>query len=156
MSTVEKSIEVGAPIRAVYNQWTQFEEFPRFMEGVKQVHQLDDKRLHWRAEIGGQEVEWDAVITEQMAERHIGWRSTSGPHNAGTVNFEPLGAEGTRVTVRMEYEPEGAVQKIGDWLGAFSRRVEGDLQRFKEFIESRGVETGGWRGEIVGEEVVKS
>jgi len=155
MPTVEKSIEVEAPVRAVYNQWTQFEEFPRFMEGVKAVRQLDDKRLHWSAEIAGQDLEWDAVITEQMVEKHIGWRSTSGAHNAGTVNFEALGPNRTRVTVRMEYEPEGALQRIGDWLGAFPSRVEGDLRRFKEFIESRGIETGGWRGEIVGEEVVK-
>jgi uncharacterized membrane protein len=155
MSTVEKSIEVEAPIRVVYNQWTQFEEFPRFMEGVKAVRQLDDKRLHWRAEIAGQDVEWDAIITEQMVEKYIGWRSTEGAHNAGTVSFEALGPNRTRVTVRMEYEPEGAMQTIGDWLGAFTSRVEGDLRRFKEFIEARGIETGGWRGEIVAEEVVK-
>jgi uncharacterized membrane protein len=156
MSTVEKSIEVEAPVRAVYNQWTQFEEFPRFMEGIKSVQQLDDKRLHWKAEVAGKDVEWDAVITEQMVERHIGWRSTSGPQNAGTVSFAPLSGNRTRVTLRMEYEPEGAAQKIGDWLGAFSSRVEGDLKRFKEFIESRGIETGAWRGEIHAEEVVKS
>jgi uncharacterized membrane protein len=142
-------------VRAVYNQWTQFEEFPRFMEGVKQVEQLDDQRLHWRAEIGGKEVEWDAVIIEQLPERYIGWRSTSGPHNAGTVTFESLGPNRTRLTLRMEYEPEGAVEKVGDWLGAFTRRVEGDLERFKEFLQARGVETGGWRGEIHAEEVVR-
>jgi uncharacterized membrane protein len=155
MPHVEKSIEVDVPIRAAYNQWTQFEEFPRFMEGVKAVRQLDDKRLHWRAEIAGKDVEWDAVITEQMVERHIGWHSTSGARNAGTVSFEALGANRTRITLRLEYEPEGATQKIGDWEGAFSGRVEGDLRRFKEFIEGRGVETGAWRGEIHAEEVVK-
>src|SRR5688572_5028930 len=155
MAHIEKSIEVDVPIRAAYNQWTQFEEFPRFMEGVKAVQQIDDKRLHWRAEIAGKDVEWDAVITEQMIERHIGWRSTSGAHNAGTVNFVPLGPNRTAITVRMEYEPVGVTEKVGDWLGAFSGRVEGDLRRFKEFIEARGVETGGWRGEIHAEEVVK-
>ena len=155
MPMVEKSVEVDVPVRAAYNQWTQFEEFPRFMEGVKAVRQLDDQRLHWRAEIAGQDVEWDAVITEQMVERHIGWRSTSGARNAGTVVFEPLGANRTRITLRVEYEPEGPTQKLGDWLGAFSGRVEGDLRRFKEFIEARGVETGAWRGEIHAEEVVK-
>jgi uncharacterized membrane protein len=155
MSQVEKSIEVNAPISAVYNQWTQFEEFPRFMEGVKSVRQIDDKHLHWRAEIFGQEVEWDAAIIEQMVERHVAWRSLSGPHNAGTVSFEPLDAGRTRITLRMEYEPEGLTEKMGNWLGLFSGRVQGDLERFKEFIESRGIETGAWRGEIHGEKVVK-
>jgi uncharacterized membrane protein len=155
MSVVEKTIEVEAPVRAVYNQWTQFEEFPRFMEGVREVRQLDDQRLHWCAVVGGDDVEWDALITEQMVERHIGWRSTSGAKNAGTVSFEPLGGNRTRVTLRMEYEPHGAVQRIGNWLGAFTTRVEGDLKRFKEFIESRGIETGAWRGEVHAEEVVK-
>ena len=155
MPFVEKSIEVDVPVRAAYNQWTQFEEFPRFMEGVKAVHQLDDKRLHWKAEIAGKDVEWDAVITEQMVERYIGWRSTSGAPNAGTVSFEPIAANRTRIQLRMEYDPEGPVEKLGNWLGAFSTRVEGDLRRFKEFIESRGVETGAWRGEIHAEEVVK-
>jgi len=155
MAVIEKSIEVDVPVRAAYNQWTQFEEFPRFMEGVKSVRQLDDKRLHWRAEILGKDVEWDAVINEQMVERYIGWRSTSGPTNAGTVSFEPVGAARSRLTLRMEYEPEGALEKVGDWLGVLSARVEGDLRRFKEFIEKRGIETGAWRGEIHAEEVVK-
>jgi uncharacterized membrane protein len=155
MPSVEKSIEVDVPIRAAYNQWTQFEEFPRFMEGVKEVRQLDDKHQHWRAEIAGQDVEWDAEITEQLLENHIAWRSVSGARSAGTVYFEPVDANRTRVTLRMEYEPEGATQTIGDWLGILSRRVQGDLERFKEFIESRGIETGGWRGEIHAEQVVK-
>src|SRR5947207_2810786 len=103
MSIVEKSIEVDVPIRAAYNQWTQFEEFPRFMEGVREVRQLVDRRLHWRAEIAGKEVQWDAIITEQMAERHIGWRSTEGAQNAGTVTFAPIDGGRTRITVRMEY-----------------------------------------------------
>jgi uncharacterized membrane protein len=155
MASVEKSIEVDVPIRAAYNQWTQFEEFPRFMEGVKGVQQLDDKRLHWRAEIAGKEVEWDAVIIEQMTERYIGWRSTSGPMHAGTVSFAPLGSNRTRITLRIEYEPEGVTEKLGAWIGALDSRVGGDLERFKEFMESRGVETGAWRGEIHAEEVVK-
>jgi uncharacterized membrane protein len=155
MAVIEKSIEVDVPVRAAYNQWTQFEEFPRFMEGVKSVQQQDDKRLHWHAEIFGKDVEWDALITEQMVERYIGWRSTSGPQNAGTVSFEPQGPNRSRITLRMEYEPEGAVETVGDWLGVLSARVEGDLGRFKKFIEERGVETGAWRGEIHAEEVVK-
>ena len=155
MATVEKSIEVDVPVRAAYNQWTQFEEFPRFMEGVKGVQQLDDKRLYWRAEIAGQEVEWGAEILEQMVERHISWRSTTGPRHAGTVTFEPLAPNRTRLTLRMEYEPEGLTQKLAEWFGALDSRIEGDLRRFKTFIEARGIETGAWRGEIVGDEVVK-
>jgi len=155
MSSVEKSVEVEAPIRAVYNQWTQFEEFPRFMEGVKEVRQLDDQHVHWRAEIAGKEVEWDAVIIEQLLERHIAWRSISGAKNTGTVSFEPVDANRTRVTLRMEYVPEGPAQKMADWVGLLGSRVEGDLKRFQKFIEARGVETGGWRGEIQAEEVVK-
>jgi uncharacterized membrane protein len=155
MSTVEKSIEVDAPIRAVYNQWTQFEEFPRFMEGVKEVRQLDDKHLHWKAEFAGKEVEWDAVITEQLLENHIAWRSISGAPNAGTVRFEPQDANRTRVVLSMSYEPENAAQKVADWIGILSARIEGDLRRFKKFIESRGIETGAWRGEIQDEVVIK-
>jgi uncharacterized membrane protein len=155
MAVIEKSIDVDVPVRAAYNQWTQFEEFPRFMEGVKSVRQLDDKRLHWHAEIFGKDLEWNALITEQMVETYIGWRSTSGPKNAGTVSFQPQGAHRTHITLRMEYEPEGAVETLGDWLGLLSARIEGDLRRFKEFMEKRGVETGAWRGEIHAEEVVR-
>jgi len=155
MSIVEKSIDVDVPISAAYNQWTQFEEFPRFMEGVKAVRQIDDQHLHWRADVGGKEVEWDAVIIEQLLERHIAWRSISGAKNAGTVSFEPIDAGRTRIMLRMEYEPRGAAETVGDWVGVLSSRVEGDLRRFKEFIESRGVETGAWRGEVQAEEVVK-
>jgi uncharacterized membrane protein len=154
MSSVEKTIVVDVPISAAYNQWTQFEEFPRFMEGIKEVRQLDDQHLHWRAELMGQEVEWDAAITEQLLERHIAWRSISGARSAGTVSFEPVDAGRTRITLRMEAEPRGALETIGDWAGVLSSRVERDLRRFKEFIESRGIETGAWRGEIQAEEVV--
>jgi uncharacterized membrane protein len=155
MSSVEKSIEVEVPVSAAYNQWTQFEEFPRFMKGVRSVRQVDDQRLHFCAEIAGADVEWDAVITEQVRERYIGWRSVSGAQNAGTVSFEPQGGSRTRITVRLEYEPQGAAQTVGDWAGIVSARVEGDLGRFKEFIEGRGIETGAWRGEIHAEQVVK-
>jgi uncharacterized membrane protein len=155
VSHIEKSIDVNVPVRTAYNQWTQFEEFPRFMEGVKQVRQLDDKRLHWRAEVGGKEVEWTAEITQQEPDRKIGWRSTSGNANAGSVTFEPLGPNQTRVTLRLEYEPEGAVEKTGSAIGVVTARVAGDLKRFKEFIETRGAETGAWRGEIRGGQVTK-
>ena len=150
METIEKSVEVDAPISTVYNQWTQFEEFPRFMEGVKQVRQLDDKRLHWHAEIAGKDKEWDAEIYRQEPDRSIAWRSTSGAQNGGEVSFSSAGTNGTRVTLRMSYDPEGFIENLGDALGAVSIRVQGDLDRFKEFIESRGRETGEWRGEIRG------
>jgi uncharacterized membrane protein len=152
METIEKSIEVDAPVSKVYNQWTQFEEFPNFMEGIEEVHQLDDKRLHWVASIGGKHEEWDAEIFEQIPDRRIAWRSTSGKKNSGMVNFEPRG-DHTVVHVRMNYEPEGAMENIADWLGVTSRRVEGDLERFKDFIEGRGTETGAWRGNIRGRHV---
>jgi uncharacterized membrane protein len=150
MAYVEKSIEVNVPVHTAYNQWTQFEEFPRFMEGVEEVHQLDDRRLHWRANIGGKAEEWDAEIIEQTPDQVVAWRSTSGAPNGGTVTFQSIDANTTRVNVRIEYDPQGFVEKAGDALGIVSRRVEGDLKRFKEFIESRGTETGAWRGEIHG------
>ena len=150
MATIQKSIDVNVPVRTAYNQWTQFEEFPRFMEGVEQVRQLDDKRLHWRANIAGKAEEWDATITEQTPDRVVAWRSTSGAPNGGTVRFEPLGDNRTRVNLQLEYDPQGFVENVGDALGFVSRRVEGDLERFKTYIESRGTETGAWRGEIHG------
>jgi carbon monoxide dehydrogenase subunit G len=148
MARVEKSVEVNCPVRTVYNQWTQFEDFPRFMEGVEEVRQLDETHLHWRAKIGGKEKEWDAEIVEQVPDRRIAWRSTGGAPNAGTVEFEPEGSDRTRVKLAMDYEPEGAVEKVGDAVGVPSRRIEEDLERFKQFIESRGSETGQWRGEV--------
>jgi uncharacterized membrane protein len=150
MESVEKSIEVDAPISTVYNQWTQFEEFPRFMEGVKEVRQLDDKRMHWKAEIAGKDKEWDAEIYRQEPDQSIAWRSTSGAENSGEVRFTSSGGNRTTVTLSMSYDPEGVIENIGDALGAVGMRVQGDLNRFKEFIESRGSETGGWRGEIRG------
>jgi uncharacterized membrane protein len=148
MERTEKSIEVDRPVRTVYNQWTQFEEFPRFMEGVKRVTQLDDQRLHWVAEIGGKQKEWDAKITEQIPDRRIAWQSEAGEFTAGTVSFEPVGSNRTRVTLEIVYDPKGIIESAGDALGIVSRRVEGDLKRFKEFIEQRGQETGAWRGTI--------
>jgi len=150
METIEKSIEVDAPISTVYNQWTQFEEFPRFMEGVKEVRQLDDKRLHWHAEIAGKDKQWDAEIYRQEPDQTIAWRSTSGAENGGEVRFTSAGNGGTKVTLKMSYDPEGIIENIGDALGAVGMRVQGDLDRFKEYIESRGRETGAWRGEIRG------
>jgi uncharacterized membrane protein len=150
METIEKSIEVDAPLNTVYNQWTQFEEFPRFMEGVKSVKQMDDKRLHWHAEIAGKDKEWDAEIYRQEPDQAIAWRSISGAQNGGEVRFSSAGGNRTQITLTLSYDPEGIIENIGDALGAVSMRVQGDLNRFKEFIESRGSETGGWRGEIRG------
>jgi uncharacterized membrane protein len=148
MSRFESNIELDVPVRTAYNQWTQFEHFPAFMEGVKAVQQLDDRRLHWIEEIGGTRVEWDAVITEQIPDTRIAWRSTSGTHNAGAVDFHRLSDEKCRVNLQIDYQPEGVVEKVGDAVGAVGRRVEKDLERFKEYIELRGRETGGWRGRV--------
>ena len=149
MERIEKSIEVRCPVRTAYNQWTQFEEFPKFMSGVKEVRQIDDTHQHWHAEIWGKDKEWDAEITEQVPDQCISWRSITGDApNAGTVRFEPMSGERTRVRLTMEYEPQGAVENVGDALGVLSGRVQNTVEDFKKFIESRGVETGGWRGEV--------
>jgi uncharacterized membrane protein len=148
MANIEKTIDVDVPVTTAYNQWTQFEEFPRFMEGIEQVQQLDDQRLHWVAEIGGKKEEWDARITEQTPDQRVAWTSTDGGRNAGIVTFHQLAGDKTRVMLKMDYEPEGFVEKAGDMAGFVGRRVEGDLKRFKEFIEARGQETGAWRGQV--------
>jgi uncharacterized membrane protein len=153
MSRFEHVVTVDAPVREVYDQWTQFEEFPRFMEGVESVVQLDDRTLDWTAEIGGQRWRWTAEITDQTPETRVAWKSTSGADNAGAVLFEPVDSERTRITLRMDVEPEGPVESAGDALGFVERRTKGDLERFKEFIENRDRATGAWRGEIHGAEV---
>ncbi len=152
MGATTHSIDVNAPLRAVYNQWTQFEEFPNFMEGVNEVQQEGPKSLLWKVNIGGKDKQWEAEITEQVPDKRIAWSSIDGTPNAGEVNFDSLDAERTRITLTMEYEPEGFLEKAGDVLGIPSGRVEGDLKRFRDFIEKRGSESGGWRGTI-GEEV---
>ena len=145
---VEKKIEVNVPVSTAYNQWTQFEEFPRFMEGVKQVEQLSDERLHWVAEVGGKQKDWTARITRQAPDEVLAWVSEGGATNNGTVIFHPMGSGKTEVEVHMEFAPEDFQEQVGGALGFVSRRIAGDLDRFKEFIETRGTETGGWRGEI--------
>jgi hypothetical protein len=137
MARVERDIEVNVPVRTAYRQWTQFEEFPRFMEGVSKVRRLDDRRLHWRTELGGHQREWDAIIREQVPDERMSWESTSGEATAGTVTLTALDAGRTRVHLEMEYERGGTMEKVGDALGAMTGRVEGDLKRFKEFIERR-------------------
>ena len=148
MATVKESIEVNAPISTVYNQWTQFEEFPRFMEGVESVTQLDDTRLQWVAEVGGQRHEWEAKITDQRPDQIVAWTAVDGKDNGGIVTFEELGPDQTRVNVEMHYEAEGLKESLGSALGADSRRVKSDLERFERLIEARGAETGAWRGEV--------
>ena len=148
MSVIEKSIEINVPVRAAYNQWTQFEEFPKFMEGVKQVKQLDDKHLHWRADIGGKEKEWKAEITEQIPDERIAWTSRGGTINAGVVTFHRLSDSKSKVMLQMEYDPQGFVENVGDAVGVVTQRVQGDLERFKQYIENRGQETGAWRGTV--------
>jgi uncharacterized membrane protein len=148
MARVEESIEINVPVSTAYNQWTQFEEFPEFMEGVESVKQIDDTHLRWVAEIGGKRHEWEAEITEQKPDKKVAWRAHEGHYNSGTVTFEPLDQNRTRINVVMEYETEGMVESLGSALGADSRRVKGDLERFKELVESRGAETGAWRGEV--------
>jgi uncharacterized membrane protein len=148
MATVNESIEIDVPVSTAYNQWTQFEEFPKFMEGVESIRQVDDTHLHWVAELGGQRHEWDAEITEQEPDRVIAWRALEGKYNSGRVRFEPLDESRTRVDVELMWEPEGIKEELGSALGADSRRVKGDLERFKELVESRGVETGAWRGAV--------
>jgi uncharacterized membrane protein len=148
MSNITESIDVDVPVRTAYDQWTQFEEFPKFMSGVERVDQLDDQRLHWVAKVAGKTKEWDAKITEQTPDQRVAWTATSGAENAGVVTFHRIDDNKTRVTVQMDIDPEGVVENVGDKLGVPGGQVKGDLERFKEFIESRGVETGAWRGEV--------
>ena len=147
-SNINATIDVDVPCSTAYNQWTQFETFPLFMEGVESVQQLDDQHLRWRAELGGKEVEWTAEITEQVPDQRIAWRSTSGAINAGVVTFHHLSPASTRISLQLDYRPEGMVENVGDMLGVVQARARGDLNRFKQFIEERGHETGAWRGEI--------
>ena len=148
MADVNETIEVDVPVSTAYNQWTQFEEFPQFMEGVESVTQLDDTHLRWVAEVAGKRHEWEAEITHQEPDRLVAWRATDGKDNAGRVTFESLDGDRTRIDVEMSYEPEGLTERLGSVVGVDDRRVKGDLERFKELIESRGTETGAWRGEV--------
>lgn len=146
MARVQKEIDVNVPVSTAYNQWTQFEEFPRFMEGVKSVTQLDDRRLRWEASVGGHDKTWEAEIREQVPDTRIVWRAVEGEENAGVVTFAPIdGGRATHVALEMSYQPEGFMESVGDALGFMSRRVSGDLDRFKEFIEGRHTETGAYR-----------
>ena len=148
MTQITETIDVAVPVDTAYNQWTQFEEFPRFMRGVERVVQVDDTHLHWAAEVAGKHEEWDAEIVDQQPDERVAWRATTGKGNAGVVTFDRLGENETRVTVQMDWQPEGALENIGTALGMDDRQVAKDLERFKDLIEERGQETGAWRGSV--------
>ena len=150
MERLEKTFEVACPVHTVYNQWTQFKEFPRFMEGVKETSQLDNMHLRWKVSIAGKEKEFDTEIIEQVPDERIAWRSVSGAPNAGMVSFEALGKDRTRVELLMEYEPQSFVEKAADAVGIVSGKVDDAVQRFTRLLERRCAETGAWRGEIHG------
>jgi uncharacterized membrane protein len=148
MSSTEESIDVNVPVSTAYNQWTQFEDFPKFMDSVQEVRQLDDTHLHWRAKIAGKEEQWDSEITEQIPNQRIAWRSTSGAKSAGVVNFDKISEDKTRIRLHMDYVPQTVDEKVGDALGLVRMHTRDNLKRFKELLESRGKETGAWRGSV--------
>jgi uncharacterized membrane protein len=150
MPSIEQSVEVNVPVSTAYDQWTQFEEFPQFMDGVKEVRQLDDSHLHWVAEIGGHTEEWDAEITEQKPDERIAWKATNGKQNAGVVTFHRLDDGRSKIMLQLDWEAEGMVEKLGSAVGEDDRKVKSDLERFKELIESRGTASGAWRGQVAG------
>lgn len=148
MTSVVKQIDVAVPVDAAYNQWTQFETFPEFMEGVEKVVQQDDRHLVWKAKVAGKDMEWSAEITEQIPDVRVAWMSTGGARHAGAVDFHKIDEGSTRVVLLMETKPQGAVEAVGDAVGLLGRRVQSDLERFKDYIEKRGAPTGAWRGEV--------
>ncbi|BEL04045.1 SRPBCC family protein [Actinoplanes sichuanensis] len=149
MSTVTESVDVNVPIGTAYNQWTQFEDFPKFMDGVESITQLDNRRTHWVTKVAGQTREFDAEITEQHPDERVAWKSTGGDtKHAGVVTFHRLADAETRVTIQLDWEPEGIAEKVGSAVGVDSHQVKADAKRFKEFIESRGTSTGSWRGDV--------
>jgi uncharacterized membrane protein len=147
-SSITESIEVNVPVRTAYNQWTQFEDFPQFMKSVHEIRQLDDKHLHWKANVAGEEKEWDVEITEQIPDKRIAWRSITGVPNAGVVTFHKISDTCTRIMLQMDYTPEGPMEKLGDAMGAVRMEARSNLTNFKEMLEQRGSETGAWRGKI--------
>jgi uncharacterized membrane protein len=148
MGTITESIDVGVDVTTAYDQWTQFESFPQFMEGVDEVRQIDDTHLHWVTSVGPVTREFDATVTEQHPDERVAWKSDSGPEHAGVVTFHRLDDQTSKVTVQMDIDPEGFVENVADKAGILDQRVKGDLKRFKDFIESRGAETGAWRGDV--------
>ena len=147
-SAIIEAIEVNVPDNVAYNQFTQFEDLPQFMNSVKEIRQLDDKRLHWKANVAGEDKEWDAEITEQIPDKRIAWRSIGGVRNGGVVTFHKISDNVTRITLQMDYQPEGVLEQIGDALGAVRMEARSNLSNLKELLEKRGSETGAWRGKI--------
>jgi uncharacterized membrane protein len=145
--TIEQSVEVNVPVSTAYSQWTQFEEFPKFMDGVKEVRRLDDTHLHWVAEIGGHAEEWDAEITEQRPDERVAWKATSGKQNAGVVTFHRINDQTSKIMLQLEWESEGMVEAVGSAIGQDDRQVKSDLERFKDLVESQGTTSDAWRGE---------
>jgi uncharacterized membrane protein len=148
MQTTEETIDINVPVSAAYNQWTQFEEFPRFMPTVESVKQIDDSHLHWKANVAGKVKEWDAEIIQQIPDQLIEWRSTDGVRNGGIVTFNKVADNKTRVKLQMWYEPQTTDEKVGGMLGGVKLTTKGNLKRFKQMLERMGGETGAWRGEI--------
>ncbi|WP_432077026.1 SRPBCC family protein [Streptomyces wuyuanensis] len=148
MSQVEESIEVEVPVRTAYNQWTQFETFPEFMDGVERIDQLSDTLTHWTTSVGGVQRQFDAKITEQIPDERVAWTTVEGERQAGVVTFHRLSGTRTKIMLQMDFDPQGVAETVGDKLGVVRRQVTGDLERFKRFIESRGTETGAWRGDV--------
>ncbi|ASO19857.1 carbon monoxide dehydrogenase subunit G [Actinoalloteichus hoggarensis] len=148
MATITKSVDVHVPVSTAYDQWTQFESFPQFMSGVDRIEQLTPTKTHWKTSIAGVTREFDAEITEQHPDERVAWRSTNGPAQSGVVTLHRLDASTTRIHLQMDYEPSGLVEKAGSGLGLVERQIQGDLERFREFIEARGQETGAWRGDV--------
>ncbi len=148
MQSIQKSVDVAVPVSTAYDQWTQFETFPEFMEGVEEVTQLTETKTHWKTTIGGVRKEFDAEVVEQHPQERVAWQAVDGPFHAGVVTFHRLDDVSTRVTLQMDYQPESLAEKAGGALGIVGKRTEGDLARFKSFIEARGTATGGWRGDV--------
>lgn len=146
MPTIEQSVEVNVPVSTAYDRWTQFEEFPTFMDGVKEVRRLDDTHLHWVAEVGGHAEEWDAEITEQMPDERVAWKATNGKQNAGVVTFHRISDQTSKIMLQLEWESEGMVEKVGSAIGQDDRAVKSDLERFKELVESHGTTPDAGRG----------
>lgn len=144
----EHAVDVEAPVRVAYNQWTQFEEFPKFMDGVESITQITDDRLQWNVSFGGVSREFETTITEQTPDQRIAWTTTSGPEHAGVVTFHKIDDDKTRVTLQMDYDPDGFLEGVADKLGFVSNRLKGDMENFKEFIEDREAASGAWRGTI--------
>ena len=153
MPRFEDQIDVAVPVRVAYDAWTQFEDFPQFMDGVEQVVQVDDKRLEWTATVAGRQKHWTAEITDQTPDTRIAWKSTSGAENAGAVLFEPLGPDHTRVTLKLDADPDGPIETAGAAIGLLERRVKGDLERFRDHVQDAGPTGKGWHGEIHGDDV---